>query len=76
MVTVDPASGKRKAVTPEEKAHQRALAKVKRLNAKLSQVKIISNQMEAVSKKGQPISTRQVDAWVKNLRAILNIVEE
>lgn len=66
-------SGKRKAVTPEEKAHQRTLAKVKRLNLKLSKIKAISINMSTIATRNNAISSRQVEAWSKQIRDILNV---
>jgi hypothetical protein len=69
-------SGKRKASTPEEKAHQRTLAKVKRLNQKLSKIKAISVNMAVISNRNNTISSRQVEAWSKQIRDVLNVKDE
>jgi hypothetical protein len=68
--------GKRRAVTPEEKAHQRTLAKVKRLNTKLSKIKAISINMSTIATRNNAVSSRQVEAWSKQIRDILNVRDD
>lgn len=63
---------KRKPLTPQERAHQEALKKIKRLNLKLSEVHKLSLHMEAVSKKGTQVTQKQLEAWVKHLQTVLN----
>lgn len=62
----------RKAVTETEKAHQRSLAKIKRLNIKLSKIKSITVNMSTVASKTNQVSSRQVEDWAKKVLAILN----
>ena len=62
----------RPAVSEAEKAHQRALAKIKRLNLKLSKIKDISVNMGSVANRTNEVSSRQVDDWSKKINVILN----
>lgn len=62
----------RKPLTPQERAHQQALKKIKRLNLKLSDVHKLTLHMEAVAKKGTPVNQKQLEAWVKHLQSVLN----
>jgi hypothetical protein len=62
----------RPAVTETEKAHQRALAKIKRLNMKLSKIKGIAVNMESIANRSNEVSARQVEDWGKKINTILN----
>ena len=63
---------KKQAVTETEKAHQRALAKIKRLNMKLSKIKGIAVNMESIANRTNEVSSRQVEDWGKKINTILN----
>jgi hypothetical protein len=69
-------SENRKPLTAEQKAHQRTLAKTKRLNLKLAEVKKIALHLEAVADKNQNVSPQQVKAWAKRLKTILNVKDD
>lgn len=62
----------RAAVTETEKAHQRSLAKIKRLNMKLAKIKGIAVNMESIASRTNEVSSRQVEDWGKKINAILN----
>lgn len=60
------------ALTETEKAHQRSLAKIKRLNMKLAKIKAISVNMHSLSTRTNEISSRQVEHWSNQIIKILN----
>lgn len=63
-----------KKLTQEERNHQRALTKIRRLNQKLTQVKLITADIEKATSSGkQNVSIKQVSLWNKKLKDILNL---
>jgi hypothetical protein len=62
----------RKQLTETEKREQILLAKIKRLNLKLSKVKAISVNMGSIASRTNEVSSRQVEDWSKKINVILN----
>ena len=63
-----------KPLTQEERTIQRAAAKIKRLNTKLTHVKLLVNEMDKAVDSGKTsVTTRQVKKWSDQLKAILNV---
>lgn len=66
-----------KPLTPEERTIQRAAAKIKRLNTKLTHVKLLIAEMDKAVDSGKTsVTTRQVKKWSEQLKAILNVKNE
>ncbi len=62
----------RKQLTPEQRAVQDALKKVKRLNVKLSRVKQLAVSMDNATTKHSEFTARQIKQWSTQLLNILN----
>lgn len=62
----------KKPLTPEQKAQRQIVAKVRRLNLKLSKVKEIASSMNDKSSKANQFSARQVESWAKEILSIIN----
>lgn len=63
-------------LTPEQRNHQKALAKIRRLNTKLTQVKLLVTDLDKAVESGKPtVTIRQVNNWSSQLKKILNMVE-
>lgn len=61
----------------DEKRLQRALARAKRLNLKLTQVKLITAELDKAVASGKPtVSAKQVAHWSQKLKDVLNIKDE
>ena len=63
---------KRKPITPQERAHQEALKKIKRLNLKLSEIHKLNTHISSIAKKGEGATNKQLIAWTKRIQAIIN----
>lgn len=59
-------------LSPEEKIQQQLLAKIKRLNFKLSKAKSVAVAMEHSATRNNDISARQVEGWAKDIINIIN----
>lgn len=68
----DPAKRTKSSLTPAEREKQIILAKVRRLNLKLSKTKQIAVHMNMISSKNNQVSSGQVAEWSKKLLEILN----
>lgn len=62
----------RPVIGAEEKIRQQLLAKIKRLNLKLSKAKSVAVSMEHASTRNNEVSARQVESWAKDLINIIN----
>lgn len=65
-------AGQKKPLTPEQKIQRQLIAKVKRLNLKLSKVKAVAVDMHTKSSKANEFSARQVEKWSKDILSIIN----
>lgn len=67
----------KKHLTPEQRNHQNALARAKRLNMKLTRIKLLAAELDkAVASGKTSVSTKQVAKWSQQIKDILNIKEE
>lgn len=64
--------GKNRELTLEEKKIRSLLAKVKRLNMKLSKAKDVSVHMQNIANRTNQVSSRQVEDWSKQLNKVIN----
>ena len=70
----EPRKNSGKKLTQEERNHQRALTKIRRLNLKLTQVKLITAEIDKATGSGkETVSMKQVALWNKKLKDILNL---
>lgn len=68
-----PVPTSRKQLTPEQRAVQDSLKKVKRLNVKLAKIKQVALQMEKFSQQHQTVPAKYIKRWSEQVLSILNV---
>jgi len=62
----------RTQLSESQRREQQLLAKIKRLNLKLSRVKAVSVHMGNIADRTNEVSSRQVEDWSKKINSALN----
>lgn len=62
----------RTQLSPEEKQKQQLLAKIKRLNVKLSRVKDVAVNMSNIASRTNEVSSRELELYAKRIIDLLN----